>query len=151
MDRKFHRLSDRKQIDLISYLREKLSERNDIKIYIGSDSQDFVSTTGYATAIVLHYRNNGGHVLYTKTKRPRTDDFTKHWNEVQDSVDIAMWLEKNGIPKADFIDLDFNPDPKYPSNAILKSALGYVESMGFIPRCKPYAFAAMKVADKICR
>jgi predicted RNase H-related nuclease YkuK (DUF458 family) len=46
--------------------------------------------------------------------------------------------------------LDLNPDPKYKSNQLLRAALGYVESMGYIPRCKPNAMCASYVADALC-
>jgi predicted RNase H-related nuclease YkuK (DUF458 family) len=64
---------------------------------------------------------------------------------------LAKYLEDNGIQKPDFVDLDFNPDPKFQSNTVLRSALGYVESMGYKPRCKPYAVSATYEADKICK
>ena len=79
------------------------------------------------------------------------DKFTKLWGEVQDSVELAQYLEANGIEKPAYIDLDYNPDPKYQSNTVLRSALGYVESLGYVPRCKPYAVSASCIADKICK
>jgi predicted RNase H-related nuclease YkuK (DUF458 family) len=102
--------------------------------------------------IVLHYGNRGGHVIYSRKSIPRIlDRFTRLWKEVEDSVELAQWLEANDIEKPAFIDLDFNPDPKYQSNSILRSALGYVESLGYNARCKPDACSASYVADRICR
>jgi uncharacterized protein len=152
MDRKFQSLTNHQVVDLIPYLKEKLKERDDIKIYVGSDSQNMGSRTMYALVIVLHYGNSGGHVIYSKQSVSRIRDrFTRLWNEVEDSVQLAQYLEANGIQKPDFIDLDFNPDPKYQSNTVLRSALGYVESLGYHPRCKPEAVAATYIADKICK
>jgi predicted RNase H-related nuclease YkuK (DUF458 family) len=150
MKGKFQTLGNHKVVDLIPYLQEKLKERDDIKIYIGSDSQNLKSRTIYASVIVLHYGNNGCHVIYSRRYRPKENDFSRHWHEVQDSIDIAKWMESNGLRKPDYIDLDFNPDPKYRSNAILRSALGYVESMGYCPRHKPDSIAATYVADRLC-
>jgi predicted RNase H-related nuclease YkuK (DUF458 family) len=152
MDRKFQSLTNHQVVDLIPYLKEKLKEREDIKIYVGSDSQNMGSRTMYALVIVLHYGKSGGHVVYSKKSVSRIRDrFTRLWNEVEDSVQLAQYLEANGIQKPDFIDLDFNPDPKYQSNTVLRSALGYVESLGYHPRCKPEAVAATYIADKICK
>ena len=80
-----------------------------------------------------------------------SNKFTKLWNEVQDSVELAQYLEANGIEKPAYIDLDFNPDPRYQSNTVLRAALGYVESLGYSPRCKPDAVSASYIADKICK
>jgi predicted RNase H-related nuclease YkuK (DUF458 family) len=130
----------------------KLAESDNIKIYVGSDSQNIGNKTIYAMVIVLHYGNNGGHVIYSKKYVDRIRDrFVRLWKEVEDSIQLAKYLEDNGIQKPDFVDLDFNPDPKFQSNTVLRSALGYVESMGYKPRCKPYAVSATYVADKICK
>lgn len=152
MDRKFQSLTNHQVVDLIPYLKDKLKEREDIKIYVGSDSQNMGGRTMYALVIVLHYGNSGGHVIYSKKSVNRIRDrFTRLWNEVEDSVQLAQFLEANGIQKPDFIDLDFNPDPRFQSNTVLRSALGYVESLGYQPRCKPEAVAATYIADKICK
>jgi predicted RNase H-related nuclease YkuK (DUF458 family) len=152
MKRQFKSLTDGQNIDLIPYLKSKLAEADNIRMYVGTDSQNIGSRTVYATVIVLHYGNSGGHVVYCKTSVPKIlDKFTKLWNEVEDSVSLAQYLEENGIEKPAFIDLDFNPDPKYQSNTVLRAALGYVESLGYSPRCKPYAVSASYIADRICK
>lgn len=152
MEWKFKSLTNGKEIDLIPYVKDKLKEANDIKMYIGTDSQNINGKTVYATVIVFHFGNRGGHVIYSTRKVPEIKDrFTKLWREVEDSVDLAKFLESNGIEKPEAIDLDFNPDPRWGSNNVLRSALGYVESFGFTPRCKPYAVTASCIADKICK
>jgi predicted RNase H-related nuclease YkuK (DUF458 family) len=152
MELKFQSLTNGQYIDLIPYLKNKLAEADNIRMYVGTDSQNVGSRTIYATVIVLHYGNNGGHVIYRKTSVPKIlDKFTKLWNEVQDSVELAQYLEANGIEKPAYIDLDFNPDPRYQSNTVLRAALGYVESLGYSPRCKPDAVSASYIADKICK
>ena len=151
MERVFKSLSNNKPVDLIPYLKEKLSEREDIAIYVGCDSQNVGDKTIYAAVIVLHYGRNGGHVIYTKEKFFRIKDrFTKLWKEVEISLEVAQFLDAHGI-HANFIDIDLNPDPKYKSNSILRSAVGLVESMGYTARAKPDACAASYIADKLCQ
>lgn len=147
----FKKLSGDQNVDIVSYVRKKLSQRDDIRIYIGTDSQTIGDKTIYVTVVVLHYGNTGGHVLYNKFSVPRIKDtWTRLWNEVVYSLDVAEEMYKAGLPKADYIDLDYNPDPIYRSNSVLRSALGYVESMGYKVRTKPNAPAASCVADAIC-
>ena len=147
----FKRLADGRVIDLIPYIKEQLAESDNIKIYVGTDSQSVGDHTKYATVIVLHYGNNGGHVLYSKQIIPRVrDTFTRLWNEVELSLSTAEMMVEGGLPKADYIDLDLNPDPIYKSNSVLRSALGYVESLGYKARIKPNAAAASTCADMIC-
>lgn len=152
MDRKFQSLTNGAYIDLIPYLETKLAEANNIRMYIGSDSQTIGEKTVYALVIVLHYGNSGGHVIYSKRTIPKVlNRFTRLWQEVEDSVELAQYLEANGVCKPTFIDVDLNPDPRYGSNSLLRAALGYVEGSGYTPRCKPYAISATYIADKICK
>lgn len=138
-------------MDLTSYVKGIVGSSNNIKIYVGSDSQNFGLFTTYATVVVLHYGSNGAHVLYCRERVPRVrDTFERLWDEVERSLMVAEHLLSAGIPKVDYIDLDFNPDPIYRSNSILRSAVGYVESMGYVARTKPYAAAASTCADAIC-
>lgn len=147
----FKRLADHKEIDLIPYIKDKLVEHNNIRIYVGSDSQTIGEYTIYATVVVLHIGNSGGHVLYCKKTIPKViDTFTRLWHEVELSLETAEMMFDGGLPRADYIDLDYNPDPIYKSNSVLRSALGYVESMGYRARTKPNAPAASTCADMIC-
>ena len=148
----FKSLGNGKTVDLIPYLKEKLTGRNDISLYIGCDSKNLGNTSTYAIVIVLHYGNSGGHVLFSKMKLDRIrDSFSRLWKEVEMSVEVARYLEENGIQKVKYIDVDLNPDPRYRSNMVLRSALGLIESYGFEARYKPDACAASCVADWICK
>jgi predicted RNase H-related nuclease YkuK (DUF458 family) len=152
MNLQFKSLSTRKDIDLVPYIKDFLSKNENTTIFIGSDSQNRKDKTTYAAVIVLHNSGKGGHVIYAKDILPRIQDrFTRLWNEVEYSIVIAEYLTQNGIQKPNFIDIDLNPDPKYKSNQVLRSALGYVESMGYTPRCKPNAMVASYVADALCK
>jgi len=148
----FKSLTNRNDIDLVPYIKAFLEKNENTNIYIGTDSQNARSTTSYAIVIVLHNVGKGGHVLYSKKVVPKIHDkFTRLWKEVEKSIETAEFLRVNDIQKPAYIDLDLNPDPKYQSNQVLRAALGYVESMGYIPRCKPNAMSASHVADALCK
>jgi predicted RNase H-related nuclease YkuK (DUF458 family) len=152
MNLTFKSLTDRKPIDLISYIKNYLLANPETSLYIGCDSQNTKRSTTYATVIVLYNRGRGGHVVYTVESIPRINDrFTRLWREVEQSIELAEMLKAEGIQKPVSIDLDLNPDPKYKSNQVLRSALGYVEAMGYTPRCKPNAMVASYVADALCK
>ena len=147
----FRRLGDGAEVDLVAYVKNSIGDRSDVRIYIGTDSQNIGNKTVYATVVVLHYGKSGGHILYSKKIVSRVKDiFSRLWNEVVYSLDVAEEMVKSGIPRADYIDLDYNPDPVYQSNTVLRSALGYVEALGYKARMKPNAPAASCAADAIC-
>jgi predicted RNase H-related nuclease YkuK (DUF458 family) len=148
----FRKLSDNQAVDLVSYVKEYLTTHPNHEIYIGCDSQNAKRDTRYGVVVVLYAKGKGGHVLYAKdTKALVRDRFTRLWGEVELSIEIATFLRSSGIDRTLFIDLDLNPDPKYKSNQVLRSAMGYVEGMGFKVRIKPYAVMASYVADTLVK
>lgn len=152
MHYKFQTLGTRQEIDLVPYLKDFLTKYPESTILVGCDSQNKGEWTNYAIVIALHQPSLGGHVLFTKLKVDRIRDrFTKLWNEVEYSLEVAEFLKANGVQKIDYIDIDINPDPRYGSNNVLRAALGYLQSFGYKTRCKPHALAATYVADTICK
>lgn len=148
----WRRLSDRKEIDLKTYLENWISKNPDHKIYIGCDSHNENQTTTYAVVIVLHYSNGGGHVLYSRKSFPRMNDrHHRLWKEVEFSVEAAIQLMSMGFDKPDYIDIDLNPDPKFKSNSVLRAAVGLIESLGISARYKTKSPWAISIADTICK
>ncbi len=148
----FKSLTNRKDIDLIPYINYHFEQYPEDKLYIGTDSQNVGNYSVYGVVLVLHRNNRGGHVLFTTIKLPRIHD--KHvrlWQEVEYSVDLAEYLKSMNVKAPEFIDIDFNIDPKYASNSLLLSAMGYVKGMGYEVRAKPDSLVASYVADIVCR
>jgi predicted RNase H-related nuclease YkuK (DUF458 family) len=147
----FKKLSNNDVVDLPTYVSKYVHSNENINIYVGCDSQTRGRYTKFGLVIVLHKGNSGGHVLYTTLSVDRIRDrFERLWKEVELSISIANVLNDAGIT-IKYIDLDLNPDPKWGSNNVLRAAMGYVESLGYVPRCKPFAVSASYAADKICK
>jgi predicted RNase H-related nuclease YkuK (DUF458 family) len=152
MELAFKSLTNNQDIDLIKTIQNFLKNNNAVDIYVGCDSQNFKNSTSYAIAIVLYVKNKGGHILYSKETVPIIRDrYSRLWKEVERSIETAEFMRGHGIQRPLYIDLDLNPDPKYQSSQVLKAALGYVESMGYVPRSKPNAMIASHVADVLCK
>jgi predicted RNase H-related nuclease YkuK (DUF458 family) len=147
MARKFKVLSTRKEVDLISYIKEYMSLHQGVQILIGCDSQNKGRDTVYALVVGLYTPGKGAHVIFEKTTEPRGKAVTKEnkdfspeiarlLNEVWMSVGIAEEMRVAGLPKPAYIDIDISNDKKYKSNAVLSSALGLVTGMGYNVRHK---------------
>lgn len=156
MELQFKSLSNRKNVDLVSYVTEYLKANTGVEIYVGCDSQVHGRNIDYGVVVILHKPHSGGHVMYADVQKPRLKGahnetlFNRLWQEVELSLTVAEHLRKSDI-KVKYIDVDLNPDPRWGSNTVLRAALGYVESMGYTPRCKPDAWSASYCADKICK
>jgi len=148
----FKTLRDRKSIDLVEYVRSYLIEHPEVEILIGCDSQNHADTTVYATVVALYFPRNGAHLLFCKEVTPveRTRQ-VRLMNEVWKSVDIAEQLRLAGLPRAKYIDVDLNPDKKYKSNEVLRSAVGLVEGMGYNVRYKTLGALVTHAADALVK
>ena len=152
MDLIFKSLSTRQKVDIVQLTKQHCEDNPNTELYIGCDSQNIKGHSVYAVALVLYNRTVGGRVFYARVQVPRIKDkFSRLWKEVDLSVQLAQFLTENGIQDPEYIDLDLNPDPRYSSNDLMRSAVGYVESMGYHARIKPYSIVATKVADILCK
>lgn len=152
MELAFYKLEDHTKVHLGTYVKNYLSDKKDTKIYIGTDSQNHRRTSAFATVVVFHNGNRGGHVLYSKLSVPKIKTmFQRLWEEVKLSVETAEYIKLHTGIKADFIDLDLNPDEKWASNTVLSSAVGWVESLGYESRTKHNLPYSTSMANALCR
>ena len=138
--------------NVIDYIRNYISERNDVEILIGCDSQNFSDKTIYAIVVALYNKGKGAHVLYRRWKTDREPTRSvRLLNEVWYAVETAEFLKEAGIPKPKWIDIDLNPDPKYKSNSVLRQAVGMVEGMGYKVRYKHLGALMTYAANHLVR
>ena len=139
--------------DIIEYIREYLSTRDNVEILIGSDSQCFSNRkTIYGVVIALYTPGKGAHVLCTRETLPMEYNTpTRLLNEVWKSIQVAEFLKESGLPKPTWIDIDLNPDPKFKSNSVLRQAVGLVEGMGYKVRYKHVGAMMTYAANHLVR
>lgn len=159
---------------------EELENGYELKVCVGTDSQKAGRGYKFATAIVIETRENlgkdpktgmdtyvgrGAMVIggtfweemkaSTNKKKHREIEILNQRmiREVTASINAGyeIWplLDLYGIQLE--IHADVNQDPRYESNSSLSEAIGYIQSMGWIPQVKPDAYAASKGADKLCK
>ncbi len=124
--------------DVVEYIKDYLTMKPETQILIGSDSQCYGNKkTIYGVVIALYTKGKGAHVLCTRETVPMERNLnTRLMTETWKSIELAEYLRENGIKKADYIDIDLNPDKKYKSNSSLRQAIGFVEGMGYQARWK---------------
>lgn len=166
--------------DIGEYLREYLKRYPETSVYVGTDSVYYQRGFAiYITVVALYdeVRKDGVSYIFKKDEQyGKIDTFTKMWNELSRSVDVAELLEKelDGYakrfdieelmvmrrPEGGFykvnqnklvtIDVDVNPDDgdgKNLSNVAYEAARGYLLGLNYRARFKPYAWAAQSAAD----
>jgi hypothetical protein len=149
----FTRLTDNTSVEIADYLKRYIAEHHfeNLRIYIGCDSQSKGECTTYVTTVVVHKGIAGCHVLYQREKLVKIKDlWTRLWNEVEKSVGLAKYLREQGV-NIYTIDLDLNHDEQHASNRLVSAAKGYVESMGIKARIKPDILPAVSAADNLSK
>lgn len=124
------------------------------KVFVGTDSFIKKQDCIFSTAICLYGADgqNGGRYFIKRNKFKKSEYFTllqRIMTEVQKSVEIGLELLEI-IPVLDIeIHLDISEASKDNSTSKFTEMLtGYTKGAGFDYKIKPYAFAAMSVADK---
>jgi predicted RNase H-related nuclease YkuK (DUF458 family) len=151
--KKFKTLYGTPITDVVDYIREYISTRQDVEILIGSDSQCYSNRkTVYGIVVALYTKGKGAHVLCTRETVPMEHNTqSRLLSEVWKSIEIAEFLKENGLPKPTWIDIDLNPDPKYKSNSVLRQAVGMVEGMGYKVRYKQLGALMTYAANHLVR
>lgn len=139
--------------NLIEYIKNYISSRENIEILIGSDSQCYSNNkTVYGVVVALYTPGKGAHVLCTREIGPMEYNTpSRLLSEVWKSIELAEFLKENGVQKPKWIDIDLNPDPRYQSNSVLRQAVGLVEGMGYKVRYKHLGALSTYAANHLVR
>ena len=152
MNRIFKTLVSNNKIELIPYIKEYVSQHENIEVLVGCDSQNRKRETIYAIVVGLYRPGKGAHVLYSRfTTIREKDNVARLLNEVWFSVEVAEAIKNDVGIKATWIDIDLNPDPKYKSNSALTSAVGIVTGMGYNVRHKGNSPIMTYAADHLVK
>ena len=148
---KVFKTEDGRVVNAITYSLDILRRNKDVKIYVGTDSQNRKYSSEFVTVIAYRSGHRGVHYIYNRTteKKHRSKE-VRLWREVELSVDIAQWLEERGI-KGYCVDLDLNEKITAGSNNLMAAARGYVIGLGFNCTVKPEEQVATRAADHLVR
>ena len=125
--------------DLGHYIRDYLALHDDVRVYVGVDSEQCRKHTQYGIVVIMYHKGKGGHFVFKrytphdeKGKRMKVKDlWSKLWKEVELAKELAEYLEieleghykrltidelkalgyKPHQDKLVDVDLDLNPEP----------------------------------------
>jgi uncharacterized protein len=144
-------------VDIVIHAKKMLKKYNnkfdDMRIYVGTDSQNKRRKTVFVTAIVFRFGTRGAHYIFSREsikKIPDSKRFMRLWDEVERSLSVAKHLRDNDIPVTR-VDLDYNRAENAGSYMVVASGAGYVIGEGFDVSTKPDDLIATKAADHLVR
>lgn len=137
--------------DPISYTLKILREHKDVKIYVGTDSQNKKYNTTYVTCIAYKYGTRGAHFIYFRENIKKIRDRrVRLWGEVERSIEISQFIEENNL-KVECVEFDFNEKEMARSHDMVAAACGYAEGLGFKSNVKPETQCAVRASDHMCK
>ena len=139
------------RIDPVEHTLKILRDYPNVKIHIGSDSQNIGKKTKYATVIAYRYGSRGVHYILSKKNELLIKDmWTRLWKEAEMSIDIAQWLTHQVSVRVE-IDMDYNSDENFKSSKLISATKGWANSLGYKVNVKPNNQIATKAADYHCK
>ncbi len=136
-------------LDPKTYVANWLKQNRNSELHIGCDSKVKGNTVKYSLSICMREVGAGVHEIYCSKTLPRhKDTYHRLWNEVNMVVSLAEQLADLAEIN---VHLDINQDPKYLSNRLLESSVGYIKSLGYNAIAKPDAWAASSSAHSRCQ
>ena len=141
---------DHTPVDVIEHTLKILKQHPNLKVHIGTDSQNVGLETVYVSVIAYRFGIRGVHYIYTKEKLPLVRDmFTRLFDECVRSIDIAEWFTQQINIKVE-IDMDYNQDEFSQSNKLIGATRGWAVSLGYEVNVKPDIQIATRAADYHC-
>ncbi len=138
-------------LEMISQFAKRKKWDEELKIYVGCDSQNKRYNTSYVTVIAYRFGNKGGDFIYTRDNVKKIKErWPRLWGEVERSITIANLLRDNNIPIF-CVDLDFNEKEIARSSDMVKAARGFVIGSGYDCTVKPEQQVASRAADHLVR
>ncbi len=138
-------------LEMISQFAKRKKWEDELKIYVGCDSQNRRYSTSYVTVVAYRYGNKGAHFIYTRDNVKKIKErWPRLWGEVERALEVANLLKNNNIPVF-CVDLDFNEKEIARSSDMVKAARGYVIGSGYNCTVKPSEQVASRAADHLVR
>lgn len=150
----YGRLSFQQVLSLIeSYIGENVN--NQYKLVIGTDSQTTAKETTLVTAIIVHRIGKGARFFFNrKREKPIFDLRHRIYHETARSLAVVQQIEKEGLLNrlVDLpIEIHIDIGQRGETRAMIQEVVGWVTSVGYTVKIKPYSYGASSVADRLTK
>lgn len=153
MDR-FFRLESGEAVDIVDHCIDQISKHNNLKIYIGTDSQNRSKRrqTVYATVVVFRYGTRGAHCCYRIDKQPIIRDvFRRLFAEGEQTLLTADMITSEIPVKIECLEFDYAGVKSTLSSPLVSAIGGWAVGSGYAAKFKGGDMIATKAADHYCR
>lgn len=125
------------------------------KMVIGSDSQIHGSQTLLVAAIVVHRVGKGARFFYTKKTLSGVSALRQRiYAETQFSMDLLEAVKSHGLLEVLQhcpVEVHLDVGQEGETRKLIQEVVGWVSSVGYTPKIKPFAYGATNVADRFTK
>ena len=135
-------------VKVLDHTLKVIKENPDVRITIGTDSQDYADKSRFVTCICYRWaRKKGAHYIYLKEDKPRyKDTYSRLYQEGTKTLEIASLFEDTAI-KIEALEFDFNNIKKTESTKLISGFKGWCEGTGYKALFKGDELVACRAAD----
>ena len=109
MDTQYRKLNGTPVAHLANYAKSYLRTHPEVRLSVGTDSQNIGGSSVYATVVAFRHPGRGVHYILTKKREPIISDIiTRLFKEAEDSIQVAEYLRQHGVYQPITIDVDYN-------------------------------------------
>jgi predicted RNase H-related nuclease YkuK (DUF458 family) len=140
--------------EMLQDVRRFIEERpsSEYKIVIGTDSQTDRLSTVFVTAVIVHRVGHGARFYFYRVKtKPIRDLRYRIYTETDYSLRALTYLEGEGFSSLREkwpIEVHLDVGEKGETRKLIHEVVGWVHSLGYEAKIKPYSFGASCVADR---
>jgi predicted RNase H-related nuclease YkuK (DUF458 family) len=149
---KYFRTREGEKVNVVEHTLDQIKKWPNLKIYIGTDAQDYGKITRFATCVVYRYGHRGAHFVYFRDEVPVIKDMvTRLLDEGRRTIEIAQLIDTEIPVSFESLDFDYNMIPEWASNKVLPSVRGWAQGLNYKATFKGEHVIATKAADHVCR
>lgn len=149
---KYFRTENGDRVNIVQHTLEQIEKWNNLKIYIGSDSQDYNGETVFATCIVYRYGNRGAHYIFYKEKVSRIKDmYSRLFEEAKRTIETAQLIDSEIPISFEALEFDYNYIPKFQSSKLISAVGGWAKGLGYKIEFKGSNQISTRAANHIVR
>jgi len=149
---KYFKTNTGEKVNVVEHTLEQINLWPNLRIYVGTDSQDYGKITRYITCICYRYGHRGAHFVYLKDEVPKIRDlYSRLYTEGVRTVDAALLITEE-IPVAiEALEFDYSNIKKTKSTPVVQALKGWVKGLNMNASFKSGEQLATKAADHVCR
>lgn len=139
-------------VHIQEHTMEQLKKYPNLKITIGTDSQNYGNVTRFVTVIAYRYSIRGAHYIFLKEDCPRISvDYLRLYEEGTRTIQAFEMLTGEIPISVEGLEFDYSDTKRTISNKLVSDFKGWVSGLGERAIFKSGEMIATRAADHVCR